>query len=68
MGDAHGGVSGVDGLAAGAGGAEGVDANVFGFDLDVDLFGLRQNRDGDGRGVNAALSLGLRHALHAVDA
>jgi hypothetical protein len=40
VGDADGRVGGVDRLTAGAGAAEGVDAEVLGFDLDVDLFGL----------------------------
>jgi hypothetical protein len=35
--DAHGGVGRVDGLAAGAGRTERVDAQVLGFDLDVDF-------------------------------
>jgi hypothetical protein len=58
MRDADGRVGRVDRLAAGAGGAEGVDAEVLGFDLDVDLFGLGQHGDGDGGGVDAALRLG----------
>ena len=48
--------------------AHGVDAQILVVDLDVDLLGLRQHRDGRGRGVDAALRLGLRHALHAVHA
>ena len=68
MGDAHGGISGVDRLAAGAGGAERVDANVLGLDLDVDFLGLRENGDGDRRGVNAALGLRGGNALHAMHA
>ncbi len=68
VGDADGGVGGVDGLSAGAGGAEGVDAEVLGFDLDVDLFGLGEDGDGDGGGVDAALSFGGGDALDAVDA
>ena len=68
VGDADGRVGGVDRLAAGAGGAEGVDAEVLGFDLDVDLFGLGQDGDGDGGGVDAALGLGGGHALDAVHA
>ena len=40
----------------------------LGVDLHVDLLGLGQHGDGDGRGVDAALRLGRRHALHAVDA
>jgi len=58
--DAHRGVGGVDRLAAGAGGTERVDAQVLGFDLDVNLFGFGQDRYGDGRRVNAALWFLLR--------
>ena len=65
--DADGGVGGVDGLAARAGGAEGVDAEVFGFDLDVDFFGFGEDGDSDGGGVNAALGFGGGDALNAVD-
>ena len=68
VGDADGGVGGVDALAAGAARAEGVDAQVLVVDLDVDFFGFRQDGDGDGRGVDAAARLGCRHALDAVDA
>ena len=56
-------------LAAGAGGAEGVDAQ-FGR-VDVDRFhfvGFRHHRHGAGRGVDAALRFGGGHALHAVAA
>src|SRR6266403_5131550 len=56
--DAHGGVRGVHGLAAGTGRAEGVDAQVLGFDFDVDVVGFREYGYGGGRGVNAALLLG----------
>ena len=52
----------------GPGGAEGVDADVLGVDLDVDLLGLGQDGHGDGRGVDAARGLGRGNALHAVDA
>ena len=55
-------------LAAGAGGAHRVDADVLGPDVDVDLLGLRQHRDGRRRRVDAAAGLGRRHALHAVHA
>ena len=37
-------------------------------DLDLDVLGLGQHRDGHRRGVDAALRLGHRHALHAVHA
>src|ERR1022692_4100060 len=66
--DADGGVRRVHRLAAWAGGAEGVNAQIFGFDLDVDVFGFRQHRDGDGGGVHASLLLGGGNALHAMHA
>ena len=66
--DAHGGVGGVDGLAAGAGRAEGVDAQILGFDLDVDFVGFGKNGDGGGGSVNAALGFRGGHALHAMHA
>jgi hypothetical protein len=68
VGDAHGRVGRVDGLAAGAGRAVHVDLEVVRIDLDLDLLGLRQHRHGGGGGVDAALRLGGRHALHAVRA
>ena len=69
VGDAHGRIGLVDVLAAGAGGAVGVDAQVRRVDLDfLDLLELRQDRHRDGRGVDAALRFGGRHALHAVRA
>src|SRR5271170_4963357 len=66
--DADGGIRGVHRLAAGAGGTEGVDAQVFGFDFDVDVFGFGQHGDGNGGGVDASLLLGGGHALHAMRA
>src|SRR5205814_3486586 len=66
--DADGGIRRVHALAAGPARAERVDAEIFLVDLDVDVLGLRQHRDGDGRRVDAAARLGRRHALHAVDA
>src|ERR1700719_1400484 len=66
--DAHGGVSGVHGLAAGTGGTEGVDSQVLGFDFDVDIVGFRKHGHGCGGSVNAALLLGGGNALHAVHA
>ena len=56
-------------LAAGARGAEGVDAQVGRVEVDVlDLVGFRHHRDGTGRGVDTPLGLGFRHALHTVAA
>src|ERR1700691_5896302 len=68
VGDAHGGVSSVDRLAARPGRAEGINADVLGFDFDVDFFGLREHGHGNGRSVHTPLLLGFGHALHAVDA
>ena len=45
-----------------------VDLEIVGIDLDVDLVGLGQDRDGRRARVDAALALGHRHALHAVRA
>ena len=55
-------------LAAGALGAEHVDAQILVVDLDVDFLGLGQHRDRGRRGVDAPARFGLRHALHAVHA
>src|SRR4029077_16241176 len=54
--------------AAGTGGAEGVDAEILGFDFDVDVVGFREHGYRGGGSVNAALLLGGRDALHAMDA
>ena len=50
----------------GPGRAERINAQVFSLNLDVHIFRLRQNRDGDRGSMNPALLLGRRHALHAV--
>src|SRR5690606_27598293 len=69
VGDADGRFGLVDVLATGAGGAIGVHAQVGRVDLDgVLLIRLGQHRHGAGRGVDAALGFGFRHALHAVRA
>ena len=69
VGDAHRRVGLVDVLAAGAGGAEGVDAQVGRVEIDVlDLVDFRHHRHGARRGVDAALGFGHRHALHTVAA
>ena len=52
----------------GPGRAIDVDPQILVVDLDVDLLGLGQHRDGRRRGVDAAAALGHRHALDAVDA
>ena len=66
--DAHGGIRGVDGLAARAGRAERVNADFLRFNMDFNLVGFREHGDGDRRGMDAALLFGGRDALHAVDA
>ena len=69
MGDADGGIGFVDVLAAGTRCAEGVDAQLRRIEHDFgDFVGLGHHRDGAGRGVDAALGFGDRHALHAMAA
>src|ERR1700728_4765471 len=63
---AHRGLGLVDVLAAGAAGAQRVDAQVRVVDGDVDIPRLGQQGDGGGRGMDAAGGLGVGHALHAV--
>ena len=58
----------VDRLPARPGGAIDVDLQVVRGDLDLDLLGLGQHRDGRGRRVDAALRLGLRDPLDPVGA
>src|SRR3546814_6463910 len=48
--------------------AVGVDPQILVVDVDVDLLGLRQHRDGGSRGVDAPTAFGHRHTLHAVRA
>ena len=55
-------------LAARTARAVDVDAQVVRVDLDLDVLDLGQHGDGGGRGVDAPLRLGDRHALHAVHA
>src|SRR4029077_18801542 len=57
-----------DGLAAGAGRAVDVDLEVVRVDLYVDRLRLGHHGDRRGGGVDAALALGLGHALDAVSA
>src|SRR6185312_7131827 len=68
MGDAHSGIGRVHRLTARTRGAERINAQIFGFDLDVHIFSFRQDRDGDGGSVNASLGLGFWNALHAMHA
>ncbi len=66
--DADAGIGGVGVLAAGGGGARGIDADVFRANFDIDVLRLGQHRHRRGRRVDAAARLRRRHALHAVDA
>jgi hypothetical protein len=67
VGDPHGGVGRVHALTARTRRAEDVDADVLVLDLDVDFLGLGKHGDRCRRGVNAALALGRRNALHAMN-
>src|ERR1700688_693494 len=68
MGDADRRLGLVDVLAAGARRLIRVDLEIFRVDLDLDVLGLGENRDGRGRRVHAALRFGDRDALDAVHA
>ena len=58
----------IDVLAAGAGRAEGVPLDFALVDDDIKGFGFGQHGHCGGRGVDAPLRLGGRHALHTVNA
>ena len=58
----------VDVLAACAGGAEGINAQVLGVQFQLHFLGFRHDGNGGGGSVDAALGLGFRHALHPVAA
>ena len=68
VGDADRRVGRIDRLPPRSGGPVDVDLEVVRIDVHLDLLGLRQHRDGRGRGVDAPLRLRLRHSLHAMDA
>ncbi len=68
MGDAHGRVSCVHTLPAGAGGAININAQIFVFDLDIHFLSFRQNRNSCRRSVDAPLGFSGGHTLHAVNA
>ena len=68
VGDADGGLGFIDVLPAGAARTEGVDLKVRRIDVNLHFFGLGQHGHGNGGGVDTALGLGVRHALHAVHA
>jgi hypothetical protein len=67
VGDADRRIGGVDVLAAGAGRAHRVDANILG-GLRYRCPRPRQHGDGRGGGVDAPAGLGLGHPLNPVDA
>jgi methyl-accepting chemotaxis protein len=65
--DAHRRIGLVDVLTAGTRGTEGVDAQIGGLMSHfTDLIGFRHHGHRAGRGVDAALRFGHRHALHAM--
>ena len=66
--DAHRAFGLVDVLTAGARGTINIDAQIGLIDLHIDFLGFRQHGDGDGGGVDASLTLGRRHTLHAMHA
>ena len=68
MRDAHGGIRGVNALAARTGGAIGIDTKIGLIDLDIDLVGLGQHGDSRRRSLDATLALGLGDALDAMHA
>src|SRR5262245_17029166 len=68
MRDAHGGIRLVDVLATGTTRAHGVDADVLGADVEIDVLHLREHGDGRCRGVNATARFRGGHALHAMHA
>ena len=68
MGDPHSRIGFVDVLAAGSGGAIGINPDVLCADLDLDVLWGRQNSHCGGRCVDAALGFGCWHALDTVHA
>src|SRR5215831_19108066 len=65
--DADGGVRRIHRLTARARGAKRVDAQIFRFDFDIDIFGFRQHCDSDGGSVNPSLLLGGGDPLYTVN-
>src|SRR6266849_346490 len=68
MSNAHCRISRVYRLPTGPGGAERVNAQIFGFDLDVHILGLGQHRNRHRGSVYASLLLVGRHTLHPMHA
>src|SRR5438477_8671315 len=61
-------IGGIHRLPTWAGGAERIDAQVLGFDLDVYIFGFRQHSYRYSGSMHPPLLLGRWHTLHAVNA
>src|SRR5262252_2887494 len=68
MRDAHGRIRLVDVLATGPTRPHGVDADVLGADVEIDVLHLREHGDGRRRGMNAPARFRGGHALHAMHA
>ena len=68
VGDAHRRIGGVHRLPARPRRAVDIDAQILVLDLDIDILGLGQHRDGRCGRVDAALGFSGRHALHPVHA
>ena len=68
MDQAHGGGRFVDVLPARAGGPEDLHLDILGADIDLSLLHLGKHGDRRRRGVDPAAGLGLRHALHTMNA
>ena len=66
--EAHRRISRIDALAAGSTRAERVDSEILLVDLDIHLFGFRQDGDRDRRRVDSAARFRCRDALYSVDA
>src|SRR5437762_1269634 len=66
MRDAHGRIRRIDALAAGARGAEHIDANILRVDLNFHFIGFGHHGDGDRGGVDAPRALRDRNPLHPV--
>ena len=63
---AHGAVGLVDVLAAGAGGAHRIDADILHVELHIDVFRLREHRHRRRRRMYPPARFRFRHALHPV--
>ena len=68
MRDAHRGIGGIDGLPARPRRTKRVNADFLRVNLDFHLVGFRQDGHRDGGSMDAALLLGGRDALHAMNA